>query len=160
MRAPGLRRGVPIGPVQKRQRPALSSRACAPANTGLNANSWDRLARHRWRAIRAALWAGCGRGCVDSTSGRSLFRPGVLCPGTAGLRKSLRKDVIQPQVLLRLPCYDFVPVTSPTLGRCLSLSRRKGVSARTSGVASSHDVTGGVYKPREHIHRAMLTRGY
>src|SRR5439155_25348147 len=30
-----------------------------------------------------------------------------------------RKEVIQPQLPLRLPCYDFVPVTSPTLGRCL-----------------------------------------
>ena len=29
----------------------------------------------------------------------------------------LRKEVIQPQVPLRLPCYDFVPITSLTLGR-------------------------------------------
>ena len=34
----------------------------------------------------------------------------------AGLRKSLRKEVIQPQVLLRLPCYDFVPVTTLAVG--------------------------------------------
>jgi len=27
--------------------------------------------------------------------------------------------VIQPQVLLRLPCYDFTPIMSHTLGRCL-----------------------------------------
>ena len=32
---------------------------------------------------------------------------------------SLRKEVIQPQVLLRLPCYDFTPIMSHTLGRCL-----------------------------------------
>jgi hypothetical protein len=70
-----------------------------------------------------------------------------------------RKEVIQPQLPLRLPCYDFVPVTSPTLGRCL-LPHKEEVSLRTSGVAGSHDVTGGVYKTREHIHRAMLTRGY
>ena len=31
----------------------------------------------------------------------------------------LRKEVIQPQVPLRLPCYDFVPITSLTLGRRL-----------------------------------------
>ena len=30
---------------------------------------------------------------------------------------SLRKEVIQPQVLLRLPCYDFTPIMSHTLGR-------------------------------------------
>ena len=33
---------------------------------------------------------------------------------------SLRKEVIQPQVLLRLPCYDFTPIMNHTLGRCLS----------------------------------------
>jgi hypothetical protein len=31
----------------------------------------------------------------------------------------LRKEVIQPQVPLRLPCYDFTPVTDHSLGRCL-----------------------------------------
>ena len=37
-----------------------------------------------------------------------------------GLRPSeqllLRKEVIQPQVPLRLPCYDFIPITTHTLG--------------------------------------------
>jgi hypothetical protein len=55
--------------------------------------------------------------------------------------------VIQPQVPLRLPCYDFIPVTSLALGRCL-----REVGARTSGETSFHDVTGGVYKTRERIH--------
>jgi hypothetical protein len=32
---------------------------------------------------------------------------------------SLRKEVIQPQVLLQLPCYDFTPIMSHTLGGCL-----------------------------------------
>ena len=27
----------------------------------------------------------------------------------------LRKEVIQPQVPLRLPCYDFTPVAKPTV---------------------------------------------
>ena len=63
---------------------------------------------------------------------------------------SLRKEVIQPQLPLRLPCYDFVPVTSPTFGGCLL-----AVSSPTSGVTSSHDVTGGVYKARERIHRSV-----
>ena len=61
-----------------------------------------------------------------------------------------RKEVIQPQLPLQLPCYDFVPVTSPALGDC-SLA----VRTSTSGVTSSHDVTGGVYKARERIHRSM-----
>ena len=68
----------------------------------------------------------------------------------AGLKLLLRKEVIQPQVPLRLPCYDFIPITSPTLGRCLPK-----VSSRTSGKTGFHDVTGGVYKPRERIHGAI-----
>jgi len=61
-----------------------------------------------------------------------------------------RKEVIQPQLPLRLPCYDFVPVTSPTLDGCLL-----SVGPPASSVADSHDVTGGVYKARERIHRTM-----
>ena len=55
--------------------------------------------------------------------------------------------MIQPQVPLRLPCYDFIPITSPALGRCLPRD-----SSRTSGKTGFHDVTGGVYKARERIH--------
>ena len=66
-----------------------------------------------------------------------------------------RKEVIQPHLPVRLPCYDFVPITDPTFDGCLL-----AVGAPASGVASFHDVTGGVYKPREHIHRRMLTGGY
>ncbi len=55
----------------------------------------------------------------------------------------LRKEVIQPQVPLRLPCYDFTPVAKPTVGE-----------------SNSHGVTGGVYKAWERIHRGMLIRDY
>ena len=61
-----------------------------------------------------------------------------------------RKEVIQPQVPLRLPCYDFTPVTSLALGSCLL-----AVSAPTSATSDFHDVTGGVYKARERIHGAV-----
>ncbi len=67
----------------------------------------------------------------------------------------LRKEVIQPQVPLRLPCYDFTPIISHTLGACLL-----AVSTATSGTADFHGVTGGVYKARERIHRGMLIRDY
>jgi hypothetical protein len=63
-----------------------------------------------------------------------------------------RKEVIQPHLPVRLPCYDFVPVATPALGRCLLASQ---VSPRTSGIDHSHDVTGGVYKARVRIHRAV-----
>ena len=62
----------------------------------------------------------------------------------------LRKEVIQPQVPLLLPCYDFIAVTAHSLGRCFL-----AVSSRTSGTNDSHDVTGGVYKARERIHGAV-----
>ena len=32
-----------------------------------------------------------------------------------------RKEVIQPQVPLRLPCYDFTPVAEPTVAGCFLL---------------------------------------
>src|SRR6202167_2796182 len=38
-----------------------------------------------------------------------------------------RKEVIQPQVLLRLPCYDFTPIMSHTLGRCLPCGLARGL---------------------------------
>ena len=70
-------------------------------------------------------------------------------------RNILRKEVIQPQVPLRLPCYDFTPVAEPTVVACLL-----AVSAAPSGKPNSHGVTGGVYKARERIHRGMLIRDY
>ena len=71
----------------------------------------------------------------------------------------LRKEVIQPQVPLRLPCYDFTPITNHTLGACLPSTSLR-VSPATSGTVSFHGVTGGVYKARERIHRGMLIRDY
>ena len=66
-----------------------------------------------------------------------------------------RKEVIQPQVPLRLPCYDFTPVTDHSLvGPFLA------VEVPTSGATDSHGVTGGVYKARERIHRSVLIFDY
>src|ERR1035437_4197328 len=62
----------------------------------------------------------------------------------------LRKEVIQPQVPLRLPCYDFIPITIHTFGICLL-----AVGTTTSGTNGFHDVTGGVYKAWERIHGAV-----
>ena len=67
----------------------------------------------------------------------------------------LRKEVIQPHLPIRLPCYDFTPIIYPTLGGWLL-----AVTPPTSGVANSRGVTGGVYKARERIHRGMLIRDY
>ena len=63
--------------------------------------------------------------------------------------------MIQPQVPLRLPCYDLVPIIELTFGASLSK-----VSIATSGPPNFRGLTGGVYKAQEHIHRGMLTRDY
>ena len=65
------------------------------------------------------------------------------------------KEVIQPQVPLRLPCYDFTPVMNHTVA-----SAPLSVRQPASGAAHSHGVTGGVYKARERIHRGILIRDY
>ena len=67
----------------------------------------------------------------------------------------LRKEVIQPHLPIRLPCYDFTPVIEPAFGSSLLT-----VGSLTSGISNSHGVTGGVYKTRERIHRDILIRDY
>ena len=62
----------------------------------------------------------------------------------------LRKEVIQPQVPLRLPCYDLVPITKFAFGAALLT-----VGLTTSGALSFRGLTGGVYKAQEHIHRGV-----
>ena len=62
----------------------------------------------------------------------------------------LRKEVIQPQGPLRLPCYDLVPITEFVLGACFPK-----VSSATSDAPRFRGLTGGVYKAQEHIHRSI-----
>ena len=63
----------------------------------------------------------------------------------------LRKEVIQPHLPVRLPCYDFVPIADPAFDGSLP----QGVGPPASGVTDFRDVTGGVYKARERIHRSV-----
>lgn len=65
-------------------------------------------------------------------------------------QKLLRKEVIQPHLPVRLPCYDLVLITSPTFDGSPTTVRPPA-----SGVTNFHDLTGGVYKPRERIHRSV-----
>ena len=58
-----------------------------------------------------------------------------------------RKEVFQPHLPVRLPCYDLAPVTGSTLNSSFRLL--------PSGLPNFHGLTGGVYKVRERIHRAM-----
>ena len=66
----------------------------------------------------------------------------------------LRKEVIQPQVPLRLPCYDFTPIADPTFDSSLL-----AVGPLASGVTNFRGVTGGVYKARERIHPDVADSG-
>ena len=79
----------------------------------------------------------------------------LLTPDAALLCMLLRKEVIQPHLPIRLPCYDFTPVINPTFDSALL-----AVRLLASGVTDSHGVTGGVYKARERIHRSMLICDY
>ena len=85
-------------------------------------------------------------------SERPSIRPSFFVQQTLHKDESvlLLKEVIQPHLPVRLPCYDFVPITSHTLGSFIL-----AVRSLTSGVTSFHDVTGGVYKTRERIHGAV-----
>ena len=65
-------------------------------------------------------------------------------------QKLLRKEVIQPHLPVRLPCYDLVLITSPTFDGSPTTVRPPA-----SGVTNFHDLTGGVYQPRERIHRSV-----
>ena len=97
---------------------------------------------------------GPSRGSPGTRTRRTIVRiPQGRPRGLRGIL--LRKEVIQPLVLERLPCYDFTPIIEPTFGRA-----PLAVRLRTSGVPDSHGVTGGVYKARERIHRGMLIRDY
>ena len=88
-----------------------------------------------FRASRSGTWkAGKQREARGRSSGR--HQKGVS-----------RKEVFQPHLPVRLPCYDLAPITGFTLGRPLR--------SRTSGAPGFHGLTGGVYKARERIHRAM-----
>ena len=67
----------------------------------------------------------------------------------------LRKEVIQPHLPIRLPCYDFTPVTGSTFDSSLL-----SVGSLASGISDSHGVTGCVYQSLERIHRDVLIRDY
>ena len=100
-----------------------------------------------------------GPGAAGNHPWRDIYRTGS-CPlfelKCFSLRTYLpRKEVIQPHVPVRLPCYDFTPLTLHTFG-----ASPLSVGPATSGADDSGGVTGGVYKARERIHRGMLIRDY
>ena len=87
---------------------------------------------------------------------KNCHQPGTnQTPNQATKQKQyilLRKEVIQPHLPVRLPCYDFVPIANPTFDHS---PHQTVVRPWASGVTNFHDVTGGVYKARERIHRSI-----
>ncbi len=79
----------------------------------------------------------------------------AISVGALGADLTKVKEVIQPQVPLRLPCYDLAPVMNHTV-----VGDLPKVSLPASGAAHSHGLTGGVYKARERIHRGVLIHDY
>ena len=109
-------------------------------------------------AMRLSRYAGAtpGTGCCGDFILAGHLPDGLL-PSIRvkliSLRMCLpRKEVIQPHLPVRLPCYDFTPLTLHTFG-----ASPLAVGPATSGADDSGGVTGGVYKARERIHRSMLT---
>ena len=82
-------------------------------------------------------------------------RPGIRRPSRSRTSCLPRKEVIQPHLPVRLPCYDLAPITGLTLGACPLT-----VGTATSGAADFRGLTGGVYKARERIHRCLLISDY
>ena len=94
---------------------------------------------------------------VDGAKTALLFQVAGASLDRVRTRKCLpRKEVIQPHLPVRLPCYDFTPLTLHTF----DASAPKRVRPAASGADDSGGVTGGVYKARERIHRGMLIRDY
>ena len=96
-----------------------------------------RFSSHRECLLEMAEWSGVARCTIE-------------CSLATACDTELGKEVIQPHLPVRLPCYDLTPVTEFTLG----------ASSATSGAPSSHGLTGGVYKARERIHRSVLICDY
>ena len=114
----------------------------------------DTVFQSRIKSVSFAALRCCGLS-------HSLFLTSVVTEARPRIRfvihKSFlpRKEVIQPHLPIRLPCYDFTPVIGLTFDGCAPK-----VHSPASGAPNSHGVTGGVYKARERIHRGMLIRDY
>ena len=70
-------------------------------------------------------------------------------------KRHLRKEVIQPHLPVRLPCYDLAPIIDLTL-----MSSLPKIRTPTLGTTNFRGLTGGVYKARERIHRGTLIHDY
>ena len=152
----GLPRPAPGGGAERDPRRRGSGFRPTPDHPGGSIDHLRGFTR-LWRAREGRRRGGrLGRADVASFPASCRGRvPSATCtPGVGdGFPSFLRKEVIQPQVPLRLPCYDLVPITGFIFGACLA-------APATSDAPRFGGLTGGVYKAQEHIHRGMLIRDY
>jgi hypothetical protein len=119
-----------------------------PTTPALSTQCSNQLSYRPIPACNLAHWNGPDAGHnLDTTDKCERLRQTLLIFS--------RKEVIQPHLPIRLPCYDFTPVTNPAVVIALL-----AVRLTTSGGTRSHGVTGGVYKTRERIHRDILIHDY
>ena len=143
-----LRQGI-------RRAPSIpSGRLAPPASDHKKVFSREISSSSRYAALRVPSGdSGEPRGPdAAGVAGGLLFHPGRSASPSLSLP---RKEVIQPHLPVRLPCYDFTPLAPHTFG-----ASPLAVGPATSGADDSGGVTGGVYKARERIHRGVLIRDY
>jgi hypothetical protein len=101
-------------------------------------------------ALPAELWPRDNGGLSNPIARAVSWNAGDLCGRLSVGQIGAQKEVIQPHLPIRLPCYDFTPVIGHTVA-----SAPLAVKLPASGATNSHGVTGGVYKARERIHRGI-----
>ena len=130
------------------------SRSCGRSRRGTNHPDPSGWGGRGWTKHVASLSEPSGGAGVLASRGMGMVPTWPYrCRGIAGRfsKEVLRKEVIQPQVPLRLPCYDLVPITGFIFGACLA-------APTTSDAPRFGGLTGGVYKAQEHIHRRSADR--
>uniref|UniRef100_A0A2N9I5R1 Uncharacterized protein n=1 Tax=Fagus sylvatica TaxID=28930 RepID=A0A2N9I5R1_FAGSY len=139
---------------QERKAPPLSARLFGLKNAGFYGRSATPGCRRRpWGDLVVPTgWRRWGRP-MDFPSFCRISLKGLKGDSASSLVSNQNtqqalalpeKEVIQPHLPVRLPCYDFTPVTSPAFGIPLLV-----VKVTTSGMASSHSVTGGLRSLRD-----------
>src|ERR671925_1670239 len=82
---------------------------------------------------------------------RADDRPGATdaVETASGCQRLLRKEVIQPHLPVRLPCYDFTPIASPTFDGSLHKGWATGFGCCPLSWCDGRCVQGpGTYSPR------------
>ena len=128
----------------RRRRPACEGRAAVPCDRSWKGRAYSPLSNPRREP--SCVRPRSGATPMTRRGGDGGLAATIACPHAGGFLSILRKEVIQPQVPLRLPCYDLVPITGFIFGACLS-------APTTSDAPRFGGLTGGVYKAQEHIHR-------